>query len=87
MRNGDRDARAQSGPMAFVIGVPGHTSRRDVAWVLALALGGFVVSYVLVDRWAWPRPAFVLGHLVLSGSLLAAYAIDRRFDWKQALGD
>jgi len=67
--------------------VAGESAGATVLWLAAAAAGGFLLSYVLVDRWALPRNAFVLGHVVLTGLFFAAYAWWSRVGPRELLGD
>lgn len=65
----------------------GEGAVATLRWIAAAAIGSFVLSYLLVDRWALPRHAFVLGHAVATGSFFAGYAWWTRVSLRELIGD
>jgi hypothetical protein len=55
-------------------------------WIAVAALAGFLVTYVLVDRMRLTREWFVLGHVVLTGTLLALYFTLTKTRWNDLVG-
>ena len=56
-------------------------------WIGGVALAAFLTTYALVDRLALPRDWFVLGHVLITGSLLAIYAAQTRMTIADLVGD
>lgn len=70
------------------IRVPPQQLRSGSAvWVVLVAVTSFLVTFVLVDQLAAPRNVFVLGHVVVSGMLLAVYARVARVRAHELIGD
>lgn len=63
------------------------TTYGQLAWLLAAAALGFLVTWVSVSLQALPRDTYVLMHLAVSGGLFAAYAIRSRTAFRELIGD